>query len=162
MGKHQVRGNMVHASCWTEIYGVKEGNKGTSRLLSREEHGPVLHYLGLGSYFKVWTCKPNSRAVTTSQPNSHSKPNAPAWNRFYYYSYVTFSFIKLPWIYFKLFFFGQASVFKYHSNSENRSFLLIQWTSISVLKCMLIWLELCWLKKQRFLWNLMHWHTLDF
>lgn len=105
MGKHQVRRNMVHASCWTEIYGVKEGNKGTSRLLSGEEHGPVLHYLGLGSYFKVWTCKPNSRAVTTSQPNSHSKPNAPAWNRFYYYSYVTFSFIKLPWIYFKLFFF---------------------------------------------------------
>lgn len=48
------------------------------------------------------------------------------------------------------FFFWQASVFKYHSNSENRSFLLIQWTSISVLKCMLIWLGLCWLKKQSF------------
>ena len=42
---------------------------------------------------------------------------------------------------FKLFF-GQASAFRSHSNSENRSSLLIQWTSISVLKCMLVWLEL--------------------
>lgn len=129
-----------------------ERNKDTSRLLSGEEHRPVLHYLGLGSYFKVGTWEPNSRTVTTSQPNSHSEPNAPAWNRFYYYNYVTFSFIKLPWIYFKLFFFffWQETVFKNHSNSENRSFLLRQWTFISVLKCMLVWLGLCWLKKQSY------------
>lgn len=70
--------------------------KDTSNLLSGEGQGPVLHYPGLGSYFKVWTWKPNSRAVTTSQPNPHLEPNTPAWNRFYFYSYITFSFIKLP------------------------------------------------------------------